>query len=62
MKTTPIKAIRLKCLECSAASAAEVRRCPIEDCPLWPYRLGHRPTDADRAAHLVALSCAGGLG
>lgn len=40
---TPIKAIRLKCLDCMCQNAAEVRRCPCEDCTLWPYRMGHRP-------------------
>ena len=42
--TTPMKAIRLKCLDCCAGQAAEVRRCHIEKCPLWKYRFGHRPT------------------
>jgi hypothetical protein len=38
---TPLKAIRAKCLDCSAGSAHEVRRCHITDCPLYPYRFGH---------------------
>ena len=41
--TTPLKAIRLKCLDCCCNNAAEVRRCHIEDCALWAYRHGHRP-------------------
>jgi len=41
---TPIKAIRANCLECMCGSYKEVRECHIEDCPLWPYRLGKRPT------------------
>ena len=32
---TPMKAIRAKCL----------------DCPLWPYRKGHRPAKAPTDAH-----------
>lgn len=36
----PMKAIRLKCLDCCCGNAAEVRRCSILDCPLWPFRLG----------------------
>ena len=40
---TPLKAIRKKCLECSAGSAQEVRVCPIKDCELYQYRFGHNP-------------------
>ena len=40
---TPIKAIRAKCLDCSAGSVQEVRLCPVEGCVLYPYRMGHRP-------------------
>jgi len=42
-KLTPIKAIRAKCLDCSGGSSKEVRLCPAEGCPLWPYRFGKRP-------------------
>ena len=37
------RAIRQKCLECCCGNAAEVRRCHITDCTLWPYRLGRVP-------------------
>ena len=40
---TPIKAIRAKCLDCCAGSPHEVRLCPCEDCPIYPYRMGRRP-------------------
>lgn len=40
---TPIKAIRAKCLDCCCGQANEVRLCPCEDCPLYPYRLGKNP-------------------
>lgn len=43
MKQTPMKAIRLKCLDCCAGQVAEIRRCELEKCPLFPYRMGHRP-------------------
>lgn len=43
---TPIKAIRAKCLDCMCGNSAEVRRCPCEDCSLFPYRMGHRPKNA----------------
>lgn len=41
---TPIASIRVKCLDCSCGSRAEVKRCELTDCALWPYRMGKRPT------------------
>lgn len=46
-KLTPMKAIRAKCLECSCGQYKEVRLCPIKDCALYEYRLGHRPKDEE---------------
>lgn len=43
MERTPLKAIRAKCLDCVCGQLAEVRLCPSENCPLWPYRMGHNP-------------------
>lgn len=43
-KITPMKAIRAKCIDCSCGEKKEVRLCLIEWCPLWPYRMGKRPT------------------
>ena len=40
---TPLKAIRAKCLDCSAGNAKEVRECPITDCDLYQYRFGKNP-------------------
>lgn len=31
-------AIQLKCLDCCAWQAREVRRCAIRDCALWSFR------------------------
>lgn len=42
-KLTPMRAIRAKCLDCSAGSFNEVRECPVIKCPLHAYRSGHRP-------------------
>ena len=39
------KAIRLKCLDCSAQQQSEVKRCPCVDCPLWRYRMGYEERD-----------------
>jgi hypothetical protein len=40
---TPLKAIRAKCLDCSAGSQKDVRECPITDCVLYQYRMGKNP-------------------
>ena len=39
----PLKAIRAKCVDCSGGSPTVATECVILDCPLWHYRLGHRP-------------------
>lgn len=40
---TPMKAIRLKCLDCCCGQVQEIRECTITGCALWPYRMGRRP-------------------
>jgi hypothetical protein len=40
---TPLKAIRAKCLDCSAGSAHEAKLCAIPACPLYAYRFGKNP-------------------
>ena len=54
---TPLRAIRAKCIDCSAGSMKEVRECVMLDCALYPYRLGKSPnrkprilTDEEREA------------
>ena len=44
-KITPMKAIRAKCLDCTCFQPKEVRLCVIEKCPLYPYRMGHKPKE-----------------
>ena len=39
------KAIRLKCLDCCAGQAVEVRKCPAISCPLWRFRMGREVKD-----------------
>ena len=46
-KRTPIKAIRAKCIDCTNGQNVEIRECPIKECPLWEYRMGHRPKETD---------------
>ncbi len=41
--TSPIKAIRARCLHCCGFEKAEVRKCVDFACPSWPYRMGHNP-------------------
>lgn len=47
-KISPIKAIRLKCLDCSNGSANEVKLCNIERCPLYQFRFGKNPNRQPR--------------
>lgn len=42
-KRTPLKAIRAKCIDCTNGQNVEIRECPITECPLYEYRMGHRP-------------------
>lgn len=42
-KTNPVKAIRLKCLDCSGGSSNEVEQCSITTCALYPFRFGKNP-------------------
>lgn len=42
-RITPLKAIRLKCLDCSCGSPKEVKLCTAESCPLYIFRYGKNP-------------------
>lgn len=33
-------AIQVKCMDCCCDQFVEVRECPAQCCPLWPFRLG----------------------
>ena len=41
--TSPIKAIRAKCLDCCCGSASEVKSCTCQSCPLYAFRFGKNP-------------------
>ena len=41
--STPMKAIRSFCVECSGGSVYEVTKCISSACPLWIYRMGSVP-------------------
>ena len=61
---SPIKAIRAKCLECMCGQVNEVKLCPVEDCALYPFRLGKNPyvkrtmTEEQKAAAAERLKLA----
>jgi len=38
----PLAAIRAKCHDCQNWQLSEIKGCAIEQCPLWPYRMGRR--------------------
>jgi hypothetical protein len=48
MPLTPVQAIRAKCIDCSGGQRAEVRLCPIAECPLYPFRMGRNPNRKPR--------------
>lgn len=45
-RTSPVKAIRLKCLDCCCGSSHEVKLCSVTNCPLYPFRFGKNPNRA----------------
>lgn len=57
---TPVKAIAKWCLECSGDGRTEVTLCWDMACPLWPYRLGCRPTSPQYHRRVTAAWDRGG--
>lgn len=43
IKLTPLKVIRLKCLNCQGGRPSWVRKCDDSDCPAFIYRFGKNP-------------------
>jgi hypothetical protein len=41
--TSPNRAIREKCIDCSGGSPTEARKCVAFKCALWPFRMGKNP-------------------
>lgn len=59
---TPLKAIRLNCLDCMGGNANEVKLCPMDGkCSLYPYRFGHNPSRAGVGNHSAKLPPRSGL-
>ena len=42
-KTPLIRVIRKACMYCTLNKPSEIRKCYINECPLWPYRMGKNP-------------------
>jgi len=48
---TKAKAIRAKCLDCCSQQQAEVSKCMVNTCPLFPFRFGNEK-GLERVDHL----------
>ncbi len=46
--TNPVKAIRLKCRDCTNGLLSEIENCAVKLCPLYAFRLGKNPFRAKR--------------
>ena len=46
--TNPVRAIRMKCVDCSGGSRTEAERCTVKTCALYPFRMGRNPFRAVR--------------
>jgi hypothetical protein len=44
---SPLKVIRDHCKDCGGGSPSEVKNCVMERCPLFPFRFGRSPKEAD---------------
>jgi len=57
-RVAPLRALRLKCLDCCNGSAQEVRLCTAVDCPSCPFRMGKNPWRAPLGAEAHAQRAA----
>lgn len=48
-KNSALLAIRAKCLDCACGSDAEIRKCTLSRCALYPFRMGKRPGSKPRS-------------
>lgn len=62
-KMSPLRAIKLRCIDCCGGSYSEVKECPSVSCSLYPFRLGKNPfrekrvmTDEQRQAAAERLA------
>ena len=64
-KSSLLKTIRQKCLDCVCFQPREAELCPSEHCALWPFRFAKDPfktplTEKQHEARMNALSKARG--
>ena len=45
---SPLPAIRMFCILCFGGNRGHVESCTAPECPLYPFRMGHRPKDPDK--------------
>lgn len=43
---TPLKAIRLKCIDCCGGDSAEARKCTVKTCPLYQFKNKDKTDDS----------------
>jgi hypothetical protein len=53
---SPLAGIRMFCLECVGLSRAEVVNCTAPSCPLYPFRMGRRPSTGTKREVSPALA------
>lgn len=53
-KNSALLAIRAKCLDCACDSDAEIRKCTLSTCALYPFRMGKRPGNKPRSVKKAA--------
>jgi len=67
MALTPLRAIAKHCFECGGRSYKERENCEHIECPLYPYRFGHRPKvqakyTPIKAIQRFCMECVGEVG
>ena len=55
--SSPMEAIRARCLECVGYHSAEVLNCKDRDCALYPFRLGTVPIDRPSRLRAIRKHC-----
>lgn len=53
-KNSALLAIRAKCLDCVCDSDAEIRKCTLATCALYPFRMGKRPGNKPKSVKTAA--------
>ena len=54
-QVSPLRALRLRCIDCCGGSPSEVRLCTAVQCSAWPFRMGRNPWRAPPSEARVAL-------